>query len=120
MFSRADNLYGIPLKVIASFQTTLKVSRYMFRVLATTLWILGALISVFYVNKELNQRESHLRQIFSLNFEQSLGYIRHTTDVARELRYIAANRFSTPTLSRERLPAAKKNAIFSLPAITHV
>ncbi len=107
MFSRADNLYGIPLKVIASFQTTLKVSRYMFRVLATTLWILGALISVFYVNKELNQRESHLRQIFSLNFEQSLGYIRHTTDVARELRYIAANRFSTPTLSRER-PSAKK------------
>ncbi|GAB7266129.1 hypothetical protein DZJ_26800 [Dickeya ananatis] len=47
MFSRADNLYGIHLKVIASFQTTLKVSRYMFRVLATTLWILGALISVF-------------------------------------------------------------------------
>ncbi|GAB7198089.1 hypothetical protein [Dickeya oryzae] len=72
------------------------------------------------MNKELNQRESHLRQIFSLNFEQSLGYIRHTTDVARELRYIAANRFSTPTLSRERLSAAKKNAICSLPAITHV
>ncbi|WP_407273106.1 two-component system sensor histidine kinase RcsC [Dickeya ananatis] len=113
MFSRADNLYGIHLKVIASFQTTLKVSRYMFRVLATTLWILGALISVFYVNKELNQRESHLRQIFSLNFEQSLGYIRHTTDVARELRYIAANRFSTSTLSRERLSAAKKTP-FSL------
>ncbi|WP_028085583.1 two-component system sensor histidine kinase RcsC [Dickeya zeae] len=112
MFSRADNLYGIPLKVIASFQTTLKVSRYMFRVLATTLWILGALISVFYVNKELNQRESHLRQIFSLNFEQSLGYIRHTTDIARELRYIAANRFSTPTLSRER-PSTKKTP-FSL------
>ncbi|WP_345891388.1 two-component system sensor histidine kinase RcsC [Dickeya oryzae] len=108
MFSRADNLYGILLKVIAFFQTALKISRYMFRVLATTLWILGALISVFYVNKELNQRESHLRQIFSLNFEQSLGYIHHTTDVARELRYIAANRFSTPTLSRERLSVAKK------------
>ncbi|MGM3161263.1 two-component system sensor histidine kinase RcsC [Dickeya undicola] len=98
----------MPLKVIASFQTTLKVSRYMFRALATTLWILGALISVFYVNKELNQRESHLRQIFSLNFEQSLGYIRHTTDVARELRYIAANRFSTPVAPRERGAAAKK------------
>ncbi|WJM87468.1 two-component system sensor histidine kinase RcsC [Dickeya chrysanthemi] len=98
----------MPLKVIASFQSTLKISRYMFRVLATTLWILGALISVFYVNKELNQRESHLRQIFSLNFEQSLGYIRHTTDVARELRYIAANRFSVSSLSRERKSSTPK------------
>ncbi|MCI4029616.1 two-component system sensor histidine kinase RcsC [Dickeya dianthicola] len=106
----------MPLKVTASFQTTLKVSRYMFRALATTLWILGALISVFYVNKELNQRESHLRQIFSLNFEQSLGYIRHTTDVARELRYIAANRFSAPVAPRERGVAAKKTpfAIYRL------
>ncbi|MCI4200887.1 two-component system sensor histidine kinase RcsC [Dickeya dianthicola] len=106
----------MPLKVTASFQTTLKVSRYMFRALATTLWILGALISVFYVNKELNQRESHLRQIFSLNFEQSLGYIRHTTDVARELRYIAANRFSAPVAPRERGAAAKKTpfAIYRL------
>ncbi|NKI75505.1 two-component system sensor histidine kinase RcsC [Dickeya sp. CFBP 2040] len=96
------------LKVIASFQTPLKVSRYMFRALAITLWVLGALISVFFVNKELNQRESHLRQIFSLNFEQSLGYIRHTTDMTRELRYIAANRFSDPARLRERAAAAKK------------
>ncbi|MGM3174932.1 two-component system sensor histidine kinase RcsC [Dickeya lacustris] len=99
----------MPLKVTVSFQTTLKISRYLFRGLALLLWMLGALLSIFVINGALKQQESHLRQIFSLNAEQSLGYIRHATEVARELRYLAANRFSA-SLSLRNKPGLSKNA----------
>ncbi|SLM63937.1 MULTISPECIES: two-component system sensor histidine kinase RcsC [Dickeya] len=108
LFSRSVNLYGIPLKVTVSFLTTLKISRYLFRGLAILLWMLGALLSIFTINNALKQQEAHLRQIFSLNFEQSLGNIRHATDVARELRYLAANRFSTPFTQRDKTNQVKK------------
>ncbi|MBN3173675.1 two-component system sensor histidine kinase RcsC [Pectobacterium brasiliense] len=87
------------MKYLASFQTTLKVSRYLFRVLAVMLWVLGALISVFYVTKVLNEKESELRQEYNLSFDQSQGYIRHASDIVRELQYLAANRLM---LAREK------------------
>ncbi|WP_240629912.1 two-component system sensor histidine kinase RcsC [Brenneria alni] len=80
------------MKYLASFHTTLKVSRYLFRVLAMMLWVLGALISVFYISKILNEKESELRQEYNLSFDQSQGYIRHAADIVRELKYLAANR----------------------------
>ncbi|MGM3186088.1 two-component system sensor histidine kinase RcsC [Musicola paradisiaca] len=95
------------MKIVASFQTTLKVSRYMFRVLSMVLWLLGMVISAFYFNKALHERESHLRQIFALNFDQSLGYIHHVNDVAHELKYIATNRLATVPVRRDRLAPVK-------------
>lgn len=83
---------GINLKYLASFHTTLKVSRYLFRVLAVMLWTLGALISIFYISNVLNEKESELRQEYNLSFDQSQGYIRHAADIVRELKYLAANR----------------------------
>ncbi|EHD22595.1 MULTISPECIES: two-component system sensor histidine kinase RcsC [Brenneria] len=80
------------MKYLASFHTTLKVSRYLFRVLATMLWVLGALISLFYISKALNEKESELRQEYNLSFDQSQGYIRHAADIVRELKYLASNR----------------------------
>lgn len=71
----------------------------MFRVLAVMLWVLGALISVFYVTKVLNEKESELRQEYNLSFDQSQGYIRHASDIVRELQYLAANRLM---LAREK------------------
>ncbi len=38
-----------PLKYLASFRTTLKVSRYLFRALALLIWLLIAFVSVFYI-----------------------------------------------------------------------
>ncbi|WJV55108.1 two-component system sensor histidine kinase RcsC [Prodigiosinella aquatilis] len=102
------------MKFIASFQTTLKVSRYMFRVLAIMLWLLGALISVFYVSKVMNDKESQLRQIFNLNFDQSQGYIRHATDIARELKYMATQRLNTLFAAEHDQPVPAKSSLFSV------
>ncbi|MDX5628159.1 MULTISPECIES: two-component system sensor histidine kinase RcsC [unclassified Brenneria] len=92
------------MKYLASFHTTLKVSRYLFRVLAVMLWTLGALISIFYISNTLNDKESELRQEYNLSFDQSQGYIRHAADIVRELKYLAANRLMNATGNQQPSP----------------
>ncbi|MEH0832238.1 two-component system sensor histidine kinase RcsC [Pectobacterium cacticida] len=100
---------------LASFHTTLKVSRYLFRVLAVMLWVLGALISIFYLTHELNKKESELRQAFNLSFDQSQGYVRHVSDIVRELKSLAAHRLvlaqqeTMPTMGED--PQASMHAL---------
>jgi two-component system capsular synthesis sensor histidine kinase RcsC len=82
------------LKYLVSFRTTLKVSRYLFRALALLLWLLVALASVFYIVNALHQKESEIRQEFSYNSDQAQRYIQRTSDVMKELKYIAENRLT--------------------------
>ena len=80
------------MKYLASFHTTLKVSRYLFRALAVLLWMLIAFVSVFYIVNALHDRESEIRQEFNLNADQAQRYIQRTADVIKELKYVAGNR----------------------------
>jgi two-component system capsular synthesis sensor histidine kinase RcsC len=82
------------LKYLASFRTTLKISRYLFRVLAIMLWSLGALLTTFYILNILHQKESDIRQDYNLNFDQAQGYIRHSADIIRDIKYMAENRLN--------------------------
>jgi len=82
------------LKYLVSFRTTLKISRYLFRALALLLWLLIALFSVFYIVNALHEKESDIRQEFNISFEQAQRYIQRTSDVVKELKYIAENRLS--------------------------
>jgi two-component system capsular synthesis sensor histidine kinase RcsC len=82
------------LKYLVSFRTTLKVSRYLFRALALLLWLLIALFSVFYIVNALHEKESDIRQEFNISFDQAQRYIQRTSDVVKELKYIAENRLS--------------------------
>ncbi|WP_407438078.1 two-component system sensor histidine kinase RcsC [Lelliottia sp.] len=82
------------MKYLVSFRTTLKVSRYLFRALALLLWLLVALFSVFYIVNALHQKESEIRQEFNLSSDQAQRYIQRTTDVMKELKYIAENRLT--------------------------
>ncbi|WP_279022704.1 two-component system sensor histidine kinase RcsC [Gibbsiella quercinecans] len=82
------------MKYLASFRTALKISRYLFRVLAIMLWILGALLTTFYILNILHDKESELRQEYNLNFDQAQGYIRHAADVMRDIKYMAENRLN--------------------------
>lgn len=80
------------MKYLASFHTTLKISRYLFRALAVLLWMLIAFVSVFYIVNALHDRESEIRQEFNLNADQAQRYIQRTADVIKELKYVAGNR----------------------------
>lgn len=84
------------MKYLVSFRTTLKVSRYLFRALALLLWLLIALISGFYIVNALHQKESEIRQEFNLNTDQAQRYFQRTSDVIKELKYIAENRLNVP------------------------
>ncbi len=83
------------MKYLASFHTTLKVSRYLFRALAVLLWMLIAFVSVFYIVNALHDRESEIRQEFNLNADQAQRYIQRTADVIKELKYVAGNRLTS-------------------------
>src|SRR5690606_36717105 len=83
-----------PLKYLACFRTTLKISRYLFRALALLIWLLIAFASVFYIVNALHQRESEIRQEFNLSSDQAQRYIQRTSDVMKELKYIAENLFT--------------------------
>ena len=83
------------MKYLVSFRTTLKVSRYLFRALALLLWLLIALASVFYIVNALHQKESEIRQEFNLSSDQAQRYIQRTSDVIKELKYVAENRLTS-------------------------
>ncbi len=82
------------MKYLVSFRTTLKVSRYLFRALALLLWLLIVLCSVFYIVNALHQKESEIRKEFNLSSDQAQRYIQRTSDVMKELKYIAENRLT--------------------------
>jgi len=105
---------GTTLKYFVSFRTTLKVSRYLFRALALLLWLLIMLFSVFYIVSALHDKESEIRQEFNLSFDQAQRYIQRTSDVMKELKYIAENRLNTP--DGALLSAGKRDASAEIPA----
>ncbi len=82
---------GATLKYFVNFRTTLKVSRYLFRALALLLWLLIALFSVFYIVGALHDKEAEIHQEFNLSYDQAQRYIQRTSDVMKELKYIAEN-----------------------------
>ena len=82
------------MKYLVSFRTTLKVSRYLFRALAILLWLLIALCSVFYIVNALQNKESEIRKELNLSSEQAQRYVQRTSDVMKELKYIAENRLT--------------------------
>ena len=82
------------MKYLASVHSTLKVSRYLFRALALVIWCLIAFASVFYIVNALHQRESEIHQELNLSSDQAQRYIQRTSDVIKELKYIAENRLT--------------------------
>lgn len=58
------------------------------------LWSLGALLTTFYILNILHEKESDVRQEYNLNFDQAQGYIRHSADIIRDIKYMVENRFN--------------------------
>ncbi|GAA0493999.1 MULTISPECIES: two-component system sensor histidine kinase RcsC [Tatumella] len=76
------------MKYLVSFRTTLRVSRYLFRILALLLWLLGGLLSAFYLLNVLHEKESDIREQLSGNYSLAGWYIAHSNEAMRELKYI--------------------------------
>ncbi|CFQ94829.1 hybrid sensory kinase in two-component regulatory system with RcsB and YojN [Yersinia frederiksenii] len=55
------------------------------------LWSLGALLTTFYILNILNEKKSDIRQEYNTNFDQAQSYIRHSSDIIRDIKYMAEN-----------------------------
>lgn len=102
------------MKYLASFRTTLKASRYMFRALALVLWLLIAFSSVFYIVNALHQRESDIRQEFNLSSDQAQRFIQRTSDVMKELKYIAEIAYRQKTVCFPRVDEKRRRMCLRL------
>lgn len=58
------------------------------------LWSLGALLTTLYILNILHQKESDIRMEYNSEFEQAQGYIRHSADIIRDIKYMAENRLN--------------------------
>ncbi|MBU9810509.1 two-component system sensor histidine kinase RcsC [Rahnella sp. C60] len=82
------------MKYLASFRTTLRISRYLFRVLALMLWTLGVLLTTFYVLNIFHNKESEIRDEDNLNYDLAQSYIKNSNDVMHSIKFMAENRLS--------------------------
>ncbi|CNI68082.1 hybrid sensory kinase in two-component regulatory system with RcsB and YojN [Yersinia frederiksenii] len=65
------------------------------------LWSLGALLTTFYILNILNEKKSDIRQEYNTNFEQAQNYIRHSSDIIRDIKYMAENRLNQNAASSD-------------------
>lgn len=65
------------------------------------LWSLGALLTMFYILDILHEKESDIRQEFNLNFDQAQGYFRHSSDIIRDIKYMAENHLNLSAGNRD-------------------
>lgn len=85
--------------------------------LAIMLWSLGALLTTFYVLYILHQKESGIRQEYNLDFDQVQGYIHHSADIIRDIKYRVENHLngspSNQDVSRGIFPGKNSPPQFS-------
>ncbi|MEY1549488.1 hypothetical protein AB7Z54_22260, partial [Providencia manganoxydans] len=62
------------MRYLSSFKTSLKISRYLFRALGIMLWAMGALLTMFYLINIFNDTKSDIRQEYSNNYTDLLGF----------------------------------------------
>ena len=67
------------------------------------LWVLGALLTGFYIINVLHEKESQVRQEFNASYDQLQWYVLHSVDVTQELKFIAENRLTASNNTMELL-----------------
>lgn len=65
------------------------------------LWWLGAFLTTFYLLNILNEKKSDIRQEYNTNFELAQGFFRHSSDIIRDIKYMAENRLKYDTASSD-------------------
>ncbi|MBE8595477.1 two-component system sensor histidine kinase RcsC [Xenorhabdus sp. BG5] len=82
------------MRYLSSFRTSLKISRYLFRVLGFMLWALGALLTSFYLTSFFNALKSDIRQEYNANYDIAFSHIRHIANILRDIQFMAEKHLS--------------------------
>ncbi|MEG0278832.1 MAG: two-component system sensor histidine kinase RcsC [Morganella sp. (in: enterobacteria)] len=76
------------MRYFSSFQTSLKISRYLFRIVGVMLWGLGALVTIFYLLNIYNGMRNDIRQQYLSDYDALLAYFRQSADITRDIQYM--------------------------------
>ncbi|MDX7991856.1 two-component system sensor histidine kinase RcsC [Xenorhabdus littoralis] len=101
------------MRYLSSFRTSLKISRYLFRVLGFMLWALGALLTIFYLSNLFNEVKSDIRQEYNTNYDSTFSYMRHMTTTLRDIQYIAEKNLSQKNEKDLTITQPYNNSVFS-------
>ncbi|MBD2783539.1 two-component system sensor histidine kinase RcsC [Xenorhabdus sp. DI] len=82
------------MRYLSSFRTSLKISRYLFRVLGFMLWALGALLTSFYLSNLFNALKSDIRQEYNTNYDIAFSHIRHIANILRDFQFMTEKHLS--------------------------
>ncbi|MDC9615261.1 two-component system sensor histidine kinase RcsC [Xenorhabdus khoisanae] len=83
------------MRYLSSFRTSLKISRYLFRVLGFMLWALGALLTSFYLINLFNTVKADMRQEFNSNFDVAFANVRILSGILRDIQVIVEKELSS-------------------------
>ncbi len=72
-----------------SFRTTLRISRYLLRVLALLLWTFGVVLTIFYIINIIRNKESEVYQQFNVSYGQAEWSMRRATSVTQQLKLVS-------------------------------
>ncbi|MDX7987244.1 two-component system sensor histidine kinase RcsC [Xenorhabdus sp. 12] len=82
------------MRYLSSFQTSLKISRYLFRVLGFMVWALGALLTSFYVIDIFNKVKADIAYEYNANYDVAFTFMRGLTATLRDFQYMAEDQLS--------------------------
>ncbi|MBD2810408.1 two-component system sensor histidine kinase RcsC [Xenorhabdus sp. Vera] len=82
------------MRYLSSFRTSLKISRYLFRVLGFMLWALGALLTTFYLANFFNEVKSDIRQDYNSSYDIAFTFMRGITNILRDIQYTTEKHLS--------------------------
>lgn len=85
------------------------MSRHLFRAMALLIWLLGALVTCFYLFMVLHHKEAGIKEQLFKSFNQATWHLTHAAEAMRELKYISESRFS----HEKKDPAATTEQILS-------
>ncbi|HGJ5876374.1 MAG TPA: two-component system sensor histidine kinase RcsC [Arsenophonus sp.] len=93
---------------MSSFRASLKISRYLFRTLGVMLWVMGAVITLFYLFNIFNEVKSDIRQQYYSTYDSMVDYVRHTDKILRSIQYMVDSHIEKLVLDPNYKPVLPK------------
>ncbi|MBD2804250.1 two-component system sensor histidine kinase RcsC [Xenorhabdus sp. ZM] len=96
------------MRYLSSFRTSLKISRYLFRVLGFMIWALGALLTSFYLYNLFNTTKANISDEYNLDYNVANDFMRNMLASLRDIKYIT-EKYLSPGYEKEIIIAKKYN-----------
>lgn len=106
------------MRYISSFRTSLKISRYLFRTLGVMLWVMGAVITLFYLFNIFNKVKSDIHQQYTSTYDSMVEYVHYTDKTLRSIQYMVDSHIEKLAVDPYYMPVLPKQLNFTFLPLT--